>query len=463
MTTFETMGNAIVLLSEGNRPLLVTDPWLVGTAYYGSWAQDRPLTEDQRKNCLAAPFAWFSHGHPDHLHVESVDLMSRQTTILLGDHYNTEIRDFFHEKGFKDIRVCQDKQWMELSPRVRVMSIANINQDTILVIENGDNLVINQNDSPFFGEDPFFRRMVRRYKKTYLLALCSIDADMFNFIDEAGNSLAGPPDLRKKGTILQLAKRCDYLGVQNFCCSSSQHVYVRADSAWANPYRIGWDDMQRHWISRSTKLIEPYVTIDLDTGQITRNHQSQESDLSRVSDMTGDDDWTERLTAAEWSALEKFVRKFETLQSKTDFIEFVVGGERRRFFLTPRAETKSQAAQRGVIFHVPRRSLMSTVEYGYFDDLLIGNFMKTQLVNMRLYPDFSPRLAKYGGNAKVYTQAQLARFYWHYFRRSPGAMVRFAMESAWQHSVLPAIKNALAAIGLFHLAKQVYQRRHRVS
>lgn len=53
---------------------------------------------------------------------------------------------------------------------------------------------------------------------------------------------------------------------------------------------------------------------------------------------------------------------------------------------------------------------MDTVTYGYSDDLLIGNFMKPHRVTTR-HPFFSPRIAKYGGTAKVYTQAEPTRFY----------------------------------------------------
>lgn len=452
------MGNAICLLFEDGKPLLVTDPWLVGTAYFGSWAQDCPLSESQISNCTGAPYAWFSHGHPDHMHMESIALLPRDTIILVGAHYDTEIRDVFIAQGFRDVRVCPDKQWLRLSDTVRIMSVCNINQDTILAIEAGDTLILNQNDSPMFGEDPFFRDLVRRYKNSYLLALCAIDADMLNFIDEAGHSLAGPPDARKKGQIWKVSKRCDYLGAQNFCCSSSQHVYVRADSIWANPYRIGWNDMQQHWIGRA-RLIEPYVTVEVDNGRITQNHPSQQTDFSQVTNATGEDDWSERMRSEDWSALQAFVMKFETLRPKLDFLEFVVAGESRRFFLTPRARTKTSARQRGIVFHVPRRSLMDTVTYGYFDDLLIGNFMKTRLVNTTMYPFFSPRIAKYGGNAKVYTQAELLRFYWHYFKRSPIAMTRFAVQNRWDHAILPRIKLLLAKLGLFHMVKRIYWRR----
>jgi hypothetical protein len=36
MLEFETIGNATLILYDGT-PLLVTDPWIDGDAYFGSW------------------------------------------------------------------------------------------------------------------------------------------------------------------------------------------------------------------------------------------------------------------------------------------------------------------------------------------------------------------------------------------------------------------------------------------
>src|SRR3954466_2466648 len=129
---------------------------------------------------------------------------------------------------------------MRLSEGVRVMCIDNMNQDGILLIEAGDSLILNLNDSPLSGETRFIRRIFGRHarEKTYLLALCAIDADMFNFVDVSGKSLAGPSDERKRGMIWRTARIAETLGVGSFCVSSSQHIYVRADSIWANPYRV---------------------------------------------------------------------------------------------------------------------------------------------------------------------------------------------------------------------------------
>ena len=101
---------------------------------------------------------------------------------------------------------------------------------------------------------------------------------------------------------------------------------------------------------------------------------------------------------------------------------------------------------------------MQTVEYGYFDDLLIGNFMQTQLFNMKLYPMFSPRVAKLGGNAKVFSSAQLWRFRWHWCRRSPAAFFRYRIRIAVDHFVVPAARRAAHALGLFYFLRGVKRR-----
>src|SRR5262249_33622406 len=81
------------------------------------------------------------------------------------------------------------------------------------------------------------------------------------------------------------------------------------------------------------------------------------------------------------------------------------------------------------------------------------NFMKTRVVNMELYPAFSPLIAKYGGNAKVFTRAELRRFYWHYFRKSPSGVTRHFLEQYWRYSLEPGIQRLLRSLGLFDLVK----------
>ena len=453
---FETLGNASVLFFDGGKPVLATDPWLTGTAYFGSWALDHPLSDQQIQNMTGAEYIWISHGHPDHLHDESLNLLPPGKKILLPDHYDKDIYNGLTERGFA-VTVLPYRTWFQVTPNVRVLCIDNINQDAILAVEADGALVVNLNDSPLCGEESFLRGLIRSYppEKIWLLALCSVDADMFNFVDAAGQSLAGPPEERKPGAVWTVARTAARLGARNFCCSSSQHIYVRADSIWANPYRIGWADMRRYWSRPDVRLVEPFVTVDLATGTYTRNHPDQVSDESQISAGTGNDDWNAVLTEAEWTRVDAFIHKFRLIERYVDFVAFRVGGETRRIKLNHRADRPDA---RGFLFQVPRESLMTTVEYGFFDDLLIGNFMKTRLVNTTLYPRFSPLVAKVGGNAKVFARADYYRFLWRYFRRNPLGLAMYKLGIEWEQSILPKLRSLSETLGIKAPLKYLYRR-----
>ena len=45
---FETIGNATVICHD-NGPVLVTDPWTDGGAYFGSWTLSHEVPEAQRE------------------------------------------------------------------------------------------------------------------------------------------------------------------------------------------------------------------------------------------------------------------------------------------------------------------------------------------------------------------------------------------------------------------------------
>jgi UDP-MurNAc hydroxylase len=57
----------MLVLADG-VPLVATDPWLIGSAYWRSWWLEKYPTADEidlvrRARCLYVP-----HSHPDHFH-----------------------------------------------------------------------------------------------------------------------------------------------------------------------------------------------------------------------------------------------------------------------------------------------------------------------------------------------------------------------------------------------------------
>src|ERR1700689_1948091 len=96
---FDTVGNATVICYE-DKPVLATDPWILGSAYFGSWrpAPENPARQfDAVKNCR---YLWFSHGHPDHINAESLLVLSDKI-ILLPDHVGGRIRNDLTEQGLR--------------------------------------------------------------------------------------------------------------------------------------------------------------------------------------------------------------------------------------------------------------------------------------------------------------------------------------------------------------------------
>ena len=49
MIGFETIGNATVTCFDGD-PILTTDPWIKGSAYFGSWGMSHEIPAEQLEN-----------------------------------------------------------------------------------------------------------------------------------------------------------------------------------------------------------------------------------------------------------------------------------------------------------------------------------------------------------------------------------------------------------------------------
>ncbi|MFL5254038.1 MAG: hypothetical protein ACJ8AI_14300 [Rhodopila sp.] len=105
-----------------------------------------------------------------------------------------------------------------------------------------------------------------------------------------------------------LARIIESLGVGSYVSSASQHIYVRQDALWANPYRVGWSDVVKYWTRPSIRIVEPFVVMNLDTGEYERKHPEQTSDFGQITDRNADDDWNVKLTEEEWTPVTSFFR-----------------------------------------------------------------------------------------------------------------------------------------------------------
>ncbi len=418
---FETIGNATILCHDAGQSILATDPWIPlelngGTsAYFGSWTLSHEIPEPQYQSIRDAKYVWFSHGHPDHLNPESLSLF-REAKILLPDHFGKRIYDDLKRDGF-DVTVLPDFKWTALSNRIRVLNISNHNQDAILLIDINGRLVLNLNDAFDTGWGRLVRKEIKKYPISFLASISGYgDADMFNFFDEQGNSNLPEYILKKPPIGKVMARRTDSFGAKYFIPFSSLHRFQRTDSAWANAHTPRLEDYAKGYDSKSSEILPAFIRYNCETDDLELIQPKATKPILYTPETFGDN-WSDTLEANDCDKLSKYFSQIEKLGHVVDYIRLRVGGKEHTITLGKGNN------RRGITLEVPRSSLMKAVEYEIFDDLLIGNFMKTYLHGewkaSRLNPDFSPFIAKYSDNGRAKSKEEVRAYFAHYRKRMP--------------------------------------------
>jgi len=409
MLGVKTIGNA-TLIAYDTKPILATDPWLgdVDDAYFGSWKLSHSIPREIKSEILTAKYIWFSHGHPDHLNPMSVEHF-HHSTILLPDHVGNRIKTDLEDRRFT-VQILPDREWFQLSTRVKVFCMSDYIQDSVLLIDVGGRLFINMNDSGARAHLRSIPAIAGQYKDSYLLTLSGYgDADMINIFDEAGNRVESAYKPLVGRFLSQYAKR---IGAKNVVPFSSFHVYNRDDSAWANSRVTPISAYEEGFDSRYANYIEPFAWIDCASGAVANLEPAQIDNEIRSSEAYGDN-WSDELERDDKVLINDYFENKQYLRQKIGFVKFKVGGLAHMVTLDARNK-------RGITFETPRGSLMTAINYKVFDDILIGNFTKTTLHNMNsLYdPDFNFIVTKFGDNGLAETDDEIKNYLREYRKRA---------------------------------------------
>jgi L-ascorbate metabolism protein UlaG (beta-lactamase superfamily) len=408
---FETIGNATAICYD-DEPVLATDPWILGSAYFGSWTLSHEIPAAQFDAVKRCKYLWFSHGHPDHINAESLLALSDKT-ILLPDHVGGRIRNELQQQGLRT-QVLPDRSWVQLSPHMRVMCVSDYNQDALLFVDINDRLLVNFNDGSALGSEHFVKKVIAQFKRSFLLRLFGYgDADMINYFGEDGERI--PPAAAQKrpvGPIIQ--GFAEMYGVTDAIPFSCFHAYQRSDSVWVNQYTTPAQAFTEGFASSTVRLLPAFISYDCVTDRYTELRPAL-AERRLLDPSAFGDDWSEQLSQDEVAELAGYFERIEGIQGRIDAIIFRVGGKDVPIDIRiPRRPSKRQ-----IMFEVPRASLMAAIRHKVFDDLLIGNFVKTTLTGKwpgsRLHPYFTPVVAKYADNGHAYSLEDLDA-YFHAYR-----------------------------------------------
>lgn len=278
-----TIGHAcMTLLDDDGSPLMLTDPWLIGSTYWRSWWLQSYPTPEELSLLSLAKFAYITHEHMDHFHPPSIRKIGTGPQYLCPALPQEQIANYLNEQGF-NAKALEPLKWHKLHDKLSVLSIPLPNDDSVLLTDTPKAFIVNMNDSKPMGYQvkrirEYIDQQVAGKKKVILLSSYSPASPVNSFRKDA--QIVSMKD--KADYVKRVSELSDFLHADYFLPFASQVIFYRNDSVWANEYKVSVDDLKKHWSAKKTQLCHPYTTIDFDTWTVTH---LPETEYRRDEDM----------------------------------------------------------------------------------------------------------------------------------------------------------------------------------
>lgn len=149
---------------------LLTDPWLEGPTFFGSWWQFPPpkltVSDIGPVDCI-----YISHSHRDHQHEPTLRLFDKNTPILIPYLSDQEQHRELQAMGFKNIIELNHKEKFHFKNAIDITLFRN-DWDSAILVHDGQSTLLNANDCYISHLAPYIRSL---YPK--------IDIAFFPFLD----------------------------------------------------------------------------------------------------------------------------------------------------------------------------------------------------------------------------------------------------------------------------------------
>ena len=377
--TLQTLGHATLMLKEDGVPLMVTDPWLVGSAYWRSWWLEKYPTADEIEDVRRSENVYVTHSHPDHFHYPSMRLIGKRE-ILHPRFPRYDVPEFLEENGYSS-KIMEPWQWTPLGKHARMMSIPVPIDDSVLVIDTPKALILNFNDC--VPTPSFLRLMARRVvsgEKAVVVLKSYSPASIATSIYRDGK--ASP--MKNKEDYTKTARTiAETIGATHFVPFASQVFFNRNDSTWANNDKVVFEDLQHFWGDSPVKLCPPFIEMDLNTQTFESSYAGidrnlKEADLEKV--MLREKEEEEFVLPADCSLrLEKYMREIFFLRI---FFRRGIGWKlttsQKEFFYDPRTRklTDKIPENYDLIISLPDKVLYESLENNVMTDIGISMFIR---------------------------------------------------------------------------------------
>ena len=181
--------NSACVVIEGNGTKILCDPWLVDGVYIGAWGIYPPY-DFQPADFDDIDYIYVSHIHPDHSSQKTLAHLKKNIPVLIHDFPSKALKNRIERFGFETIELEHDKR-IELKNNIHINILAADNCDpqlcgkfigctmqykvganyidTMSVIEDGNQVIVNTNDCPFDLAQFAAMRIKKKYDKVDVL------------------------------------------------------------------------------------------------------------------------------------------------------------------------------------------------------------------------------------------------------------------------------------------------------
>lgn len=376
----ETIGHAsLVIRNDEKKPVLLTDPWLIGSVYWRSWWLQNYPTAAQIEELTNVKYCYVTHEHPDHYHTASIRKLGKNPTYISPLLPQDNISTFLGSQGNKT-KSLKPFTWYKIEENLSILSIPLLNDDSCLIIDTPKAVIVNLNDAkPSKSQLGSLQKFIAENlsgKKIVLLSSYS-PASIVNSFRKNSEFVT----LKDKSKYIEYINGItDVLGADYFIPFASQIILYRPDSKWANEYKVSYKDLENGWKSKKTKLLPPYSKLDLNSFEHSyikpENYNHDPEWIKGKVDKHMEQEANVNITDEDIKKIEKKMRSQRVFLSAMfpNGIGFITN--KREFTFKPVSGKIVEGLTKNHSFaiKVPDQALKDAIEYGHFGDLGITMF-----------------------------------------------------------------------------------------
>jgi Beta-lactamase superfamily domain len=239
------------LLIDTGRTLLATDPWFDGPAFCDQWnVFPRPVHSAEAED---ASVYLISHPHEDHLHEPTLRrLCARPKRVFYPFYWYPETIIWLRSLGLGEVIEARSGRSHSIDENSKVTFVGAPGQNSIIVVESGDEVLVNVNDAlhsePHWLVDVYVRQLKRRWPKIDVM-FCGFGGASYypNALHAPSKNDQAVARLREQLFIHNFCRIAHELAPRVAIPFAADFVLLAPHQRWINTIRFSREDIPAYY------------------------------------------------------------------------------------------------------------------------------------------------------------------------------------------------------------------------